>query len=349
MRIQKSRSQLASSMVAVGIPHEPRVTTVVTSRRHVGLRQGPSLTGMLRLLLIANPSSSGFTGSLHRDVVATLQAEFEVTSIWPVNPAATRQQATDAADHGFDVVVAMGGDGVVHHVANGLVNRPTPLGIIPAGTTNVVARIHGMPRDPRAAAKALLSASPRPTTVAHITTDSESGARSEYAIFSAGVGFDADVVEIAERSPHSKLRFGSIHYARAAADRVLSAYKGRAPSITVKISDDEVRVVAVFLQIHHLYTYFGRIPIRLGRSGDQPPIALTIERLHPVLASRIVGKLATRRDITALRGVRHWSGVSTLLVDSDSAAPFQADGEHLGHARSIEVKRMGDALLVLAP
>ena len=162
---------------------------------------------MRRLLLVANPSSSGFTGALHRDVVATLSEKFEVNTIWPVNPAATRARSADAAEEGYETVIAMGGDGVVHHVANGLIHTEAALGIIPAGTTNVVARIHGMPRDPRKAAQALLEAHPEPTSVVHITTDSESGARSEHALFSVGVGFDADVVEAAEHWPHSKLWF----------------------------------------------------------------------------------------------------------------------------------------------
>jgi len=304
---------------------------------------------MLRLLLIANPSSSGFTGALHRDVVATLGAGFDVTPIWPINAAATRQRAADAPDHGFDVVVAMGGDGVVHHVANGLVHRPAPMGVIPAGTTNVFSRLHGMPRNPRSAAKALLSAAPQPTSVAHISTNSESGARSEYALFSAGVGFDADVVEVAERSPHSKLWFGSIHYARAAAGRVLGPYRGRTPSINVSIGADDVQVVALFIQVHNLYTYFGRIPIRLGRSEDTPPIALAAEDLAPVLASKIVGRLVAQRDVARVRGIHRWNDFDEVKVTSDRAAPFQADGEHLGHARSVEISRLDDALLVLRP
>ena len=198
---------------------------------------------MRRLLLVANPSSSGFTGALHRDVLATLDEEFEVDPVWPENPAAARQRAADAAAAGFDTVVAMGGDGVVHHVANGLIDTQTSLGIIPAGTTNVVSRINGLPRNPRKAARGLLGASPFPSPVVHIETNSEAGARSEYALFSVGMGFDADVVEVAERRPHSKLWFGSVHFARATIGRVLGPYRRKLPNITVEVGGEQARAV----------------------------------------------------------------------------------------------------------
>ncbi|MBT8212186.1 MAG: acylglycerol kinase family protein, partial [Acidimicrobiia bacterium] len=89
-----------------------------------------------RLLLIANPAASGFTGAMHRNVMATLNRDFEVVPIWPDGPAEAAAAARDAATDGFDVVAAMGGDGVVHHVANGIAYSPTALAIIPAGTTN---------------------------------------------------------------------------------------------------------------------------------------------------------------------------------------------------------------------
>ena len=101
---------------------------------------------MRRLLLLANPSASGFTGALFRDVVRTLEADFSVDAEWPHGAAATRRRASEAAGEGYHVVATMGGDGVAHHAANGLAYTAAALGIIPAGTTNVLARIFKLPR-----------------------------------------------------------------------------------------------------------------------------------------------------------------------------------------------------------
>ena len=128
-----------------------------------GLPSTPDLTApcdryarrMRRLILVANPSASGFTASLHRDVVSVLQTGYVVTPVWPDSAAEARAAAADAADEGYDVVVAMGGDGVAHQVANGLADSETALGVVPAGTTNVLRRILGLPRKPLDAAAAI--------------------------------------------------------------------------------------------------------------------------------------------------------------------------------------------------
>ena len=302
---------------------------------------------MRRLLLVANPSSSGFTGALHRDVVATLSAEFDVTPVWPLNPAATRQRALDAATDGFEVVVAMGGDGVVHHVANGLIGTGTALGVVPAGTTNVVSRIHGAPRSARKAAAALTTAKAAPTSVVLITTDSDVGTRSEYALFSVGIGFDADVVEVAEQRPESKLWFGSLHFARAAVGRVMGPYRRKSPDLMIEVMGDRVRALSLFVQVHHLYTYFGRLPMSFTSADMEGPAAVAVESLDPRLAAQIVGRLTMRRDLAKLPKVHRWTGFERVVATADSTAPFQADGEHLGHAHSIAIEPVPDALLVL--
>src|SRR4029077_2494580 len=50
-----------------------------------------------------------------------------------------------AEQGGYSLIVAAGGDGTVSAVANGLVGTPAPVGIIPLGTTNVLARELGIP------------------------------------------------------------------------------------------------------------------------------------------------------------------------------------------------------------
>ena len=142
---------------------------------------------MRRLLLVANPSASGFTGALFREVSSILSEAYEVTAAWPNGPVDAPHTAEAAARSGYDVEEAMGGDGVVHHVGNGLVHTDTALGILPVGTTNVVARILGLPRSPKKAARALATAVPERLPVAHIATENPEGARSIYALFSLGI------------------------------------------------------------------------------------------------------------------------------------------------------------------
>jgi diacylglycerol kinase (ATP) len=75
-----------------------------------------------------------------------------------VLPATTREeaerQAADAVAGGADAVVAVGGDGAVHAALQAVAGTPTPLAVVPAGTGNDLALALGVPRDPRAAARA---------------------------------------------------------------------------------------------------------------------------------------------------------------------------------------------------
>src|SRR6185437_1699048 len=103
--------------------------------------------------------------------------------------------ARAAAGRGFDVVVAAGGDGTVARVANGVIGTPARLGIVPLGTTNVLARELGIPLVPDAACRLL--AGPNATT----TID---GMRAGGAYFFTQIGVGIDALMIRDTNPDSK-------------------------------------------------------------------------------------------------------------------------------------------------
>ena len=120
------------------------------------------MTVRKRARIIYNPTSGRET--LRSDLVDILaiyeKAGYE-TSAFATTPApnSAKNEATRAAEDGFDLIVAAGGDGTLNEVVNGIAgleHRPT-LAIIPAGTTNDYARALRIPRDdPIAAAKLIL-------------------------------------------------------------------------------------------------------------------------------------------------------------------------------------------------
>lgn len=304
---------------------------------------------MRRLLLVANPAASGFTGALHRDVVSILSETFDVTKAWPGGPAEAREVAADAARSGYEIVAAMGGDGVVHHVANGLVHTGTALGIIPAGTTNVLARIYSVPLKPRKAAELLTTGEAEFVSVAHIATESESAARSEYALFSLGIGFDADVVASADSRPHSKLWFGSLHYARSTLGQAFGSYLGRPANLRIECGGDRIDAVAAFVQVHDRYTYLGAVPIALSTTRADGLTAIAVEKVTTPLIAAIAARLAARRDMAQTRGAHAWHDFAKLVAHAEPAAPFQADGELLGTTDGLEITPEPAALLVVHP
>lgn len=302
---------------------------------------------MRRAVLIANPSASQFTGGLFRKVATTLTGAFDLSTQWPVSGPDTMRQTAAAVADAVDVVFAMGGDGVAHHVANGLAGSDTALGLIPAGTTNVLARILGIPSKPLKAAQAVTTYEPQPTRVAHISA-THAGARVErVATFSVGIGFDAAVVEAAERKPYAKVRFGSVYYASTAVGRLTSDWRTRLPNLRIEANGDSFDGIAALTQVHDPYTYFGRVPLHLTKEAPQGMATLAVGKLGYRNAMSLVTRAVLRRTHTARSGAHLWTGYDQITVDADPPAPFQADGELLGTASHIEIKPVENGMLVL--
>ncbi len=300
---------------------------------------------MARLLIIANPAASGFTGAAVRIVKRALSAQYEVDTDWPTSADGSRRAAAGAAAAGYDVVAAMGGDGVAHHVANGLVHTNTALALIPAGTTNVLARIIGQPTKPSKAAAAILNSTARPMTLVHVTD----GKRSDHALFALGVGFDADMVRESEKRPHSKGKIGSLHYVRSSISVALRDYRAKPANLIATCDGDTFHAVTVMVQIHDTYTYFGPLALSLTRDMSDGPVAMATSDLRVRRAVAIAGTAALRRDLAKRNGVRLWSGFKKLIVEADPGASLQADGDFLGVGEYFEITPAPDALRMMLP
>jgi diacylglycerol kinase family enzyme len=303
---------------------------------------------MRSLVLIANPAASAFTGGLFRDVVRILTGPFDVTPQWPNDPLEARRVAAGAAAEGYDAVVAMGGDGVVHQVACGIAGTGTVLGIIPAGTTNVLGRELGVPTRPRAAAEAIVGGSVREVDIARSVIDGPDGPADELVVFAAGIGFDAAVVERAEREPLRKIRFGGIHYARSAVAVAFGQYRDRRPHLRLEAHGRRADASSVIVQLHDTWTFFG--PLRLGLVPKRPLPGMTVlafGRSTPLRTAALAARLLAHRDPGKLGDVEVWQGVERLRVTAEPAAWYQADGELLGRATTLEIERVPQRLLVI--
>ncbi len=113
-----------------------------------------------------------------------------------------RGQAEQAVRDGAHVVCSLGGDGTVRSVASGLVDTQTPLGILPAGTGNVLARNLGLPVDSLdAAVRVALTGRNRRIDVGELhvgETDAEGSPvitrATHYFLILAGIGLDAAIM-----------------------------------------------------------------------------------------------------------------------------------------------------------
>ncbi len=302
---------------------------------------------MTTAVLIANPAASQFTGALHRTILGVLGAHYEVEALWPQSASHAKTMSAEAAQRNAGLVVAVGGDGIVHHVAQGLIGTPTALGIIPAGTTNVLARILGIPAKPSSAAKLLgVVDTPRPCPVVEIDADTLTGPLRTWGLFSVGTGPDAAIVHRAEQEPYRKYRFGSIHYAQTALGTVWRDIRHRPAHATVTIDQTTNSAIGMLVQFQSVYTYFGRVALRIGPGLPDPMTVLTIEEL-PIRRAPAVLRAATGSSgLGGVRGLQVTERVASVEITSPEPLELQADGEFLGRATRVRVSSRGDTVLV---
>ena len=163
---------------------------------------------MKRVTLIYNPIAGRRPAKREREVrraVAALRAAGLETQLVPTErPGMAHELAQTAAANGAEAVLACGGDGTINEVINGLYPCRVPLGILPGGTANILARELGLPLDPVRAAAELARWSPRriplgkaswrPHSVLPNGSSTRNGAATRYFVTVAGIGYDAHVV-----------------------------------------------------------------------------------------------------------------------------------------------------------
>ncbi len=156
-------------------------------------------------LLVLNPVS----GVKNSDTVReTFESAFKAAGwsveIYETNPdASTVEKVQQSIANGVNLVVAAGGDGTVSEVASALVGTNVPLGIIPVGTGNALARNLGIPMAVEDALKLLLGPN------RSIMLDALAF-HNRYYLLNVGVGLSASMIKATPRE--QKRRFGYLAY-----------------------------------------------------------------------------------------------------------------------------------------
>jgi diacylglycerol kinase family enzyme len=101
----------------------------------------------MKACVILNPAAG--PGDFHRHLDEGIQhleqCGWQVDRLETVARGDATRLARQSADRGYDVAIAVGGDGTINEVVNGLAGSDTALGVIPAGTANVFAADVGIP------------------------------------------------------------------------------------------------------------------------------------------------------------------------------------------------------------
>jgi len=267
-------------------------------------------------------------------------------------PGSAGEQARQAIRDGCDAVFACGGDGTVHEVLQGLVPGTIALGVIPMGTANSLATDLRIPRDPAAAARALLTAERVRLAAGRVEYCNGDGhIASRYFTVATGFGPDAHLFYL--MSEAAKQRLGYAAYSLKAL-RVWATHgyplfevEWTSPGATAVNRERVSQLLAVRI------TNFGGILRRFA-----PGAALRRNDLRLVLF-KTRSRLRFLRYMTeallgrepAVRGIEFADAASVRCLPLDAAGArirAEADGEPLG-VLPATLAVVPDAITLLMP
>lgn len=280
--------------------------------------------------LIVNPSAGcGSTGRKWKRIHEYLiQSGLSFDFVHTQGRGHAMELAKEAALGGYEMVVAVGGDGTLNEIVNGLLDsgnaKDITLGVLNTGTGCDFARFLGISRDYRQACLHLVNPQKVRADVGVVECQKEGQPIRRYFISAAGMGLDGEVVETAVKGP--RVIHGNLPYFFGILQS-LGTYRNKDIRIQLDDSVEDVRICSVIVANGGFYA--GGMHIA--------PDANLQDGLFEVMILGDVGKLELIQVFpSAYRGahVTHpkvrIEKAAQVIIESSERIMVQADGELVG-------------------
>lgn len=244
-----------------------------------------------------------------------------------------RTLAIDAAHQNVDYVMAVGGDGTVNEIANGLMNSNTTLGIIPCGSGNGLARHLGIPIDNMGAL----------TVLKQQKIERIDGAMANGKAFfcTAGIGFDAHIGKLFALSH----RRGFNTYVTTTL-REIFLYE---PQLyTIQIDGEILEKKAFSITLANASQFGNNAFIAPQADIRDGLLDLCIVNAYPKRYAIHLGYRLFDKTINQSRFVES-KRVKEITISADKARCFHLDGEYLELEDQLHIKIIASCLNVLVP
>ncbi len=293
------------------------------------------------ITLIYNPFAGGLRGRKSHRLLDAEQAlgkyGAQVKTIATDAPRSAGKLAAQAIARGADLIVAAGGDGTINEITDGMAGTDVPLGILPAGTANVLACEMKISANLAKAAAELLHYPAERISTGRIRTSDED---PRYFLMMAGAGLDAMIVY--SISAPLKQKLGKVAYWLAG----FQQFGRTLTEFPVRIDGREY--LASFALISKVRNYGGDLEIarEVSLLDDEFEVVL----FHGRESWRYVMYLAA----VAARRVKGIKGITVLRTREVEMSPgtdarvfVQVDGEYAGHLPAqVEIVPSSLSLLV---
>jgi len=307
-----------------------------------------------RVWVIANPTAGGHRRQKRLNAaISFLQSNLPISVVRQTQCRGDAERwARESVANKVALLIGSGGDGTVNEIANGLAGSDVALGILPAGTSNVVACELGIPRDPVEAARGILGGQVERlhlgcaeySPLANVSPDVNgvTGERAtRYFLFAAGLGFDACVCH----RVHRKLR----RWGRKATfffDGLCLLTRYRSPRLHVTL-DGGAPTVCCELIVSKASSYAGRFCLAPEASLRKPDLDARLF-LRPGRWNLLRYAWGIVRSRITIYSDVLCRKAQSIEVAADGVVYLQLDGDTVGRAPvRFTVRR--DALSVVVP
>ena len=307
-------------------PHRPREP-----------RPGATCPG--RVLAIMNPKAGGaVTASIRAALAGCFREGESALEVHETGPDEDLKAVVhDRLAKGVDLIVVAGGDGTVSAVADAMVGSDVPLGILPMGTANVLARELGIPTDLAAAANLLGSGH-------EIATIDAMKVGDRHYLTQVGVGLDA--LMIRDTTTDLKRRFGKAAYIWVGLTR-LFGYQPR--RFTLEIDGKSRSTRAGQVLVANVGT-LGQPPFRWGPdiAVDDGHLDLCVSKARTLYHYAKLAWHFARHQHKADPNVKYARVRKSVTIATRKPIPVQADGEVIGDT-PVTVEVVPAALRIVVP
>lgn len=290
--------------------------------------------------LVVNPSASQVTPELILAVERELAAGGPIETFLTERPLHAVELVEDAGGR-FERIYVYAGDGGFNEAVNGA-DGEVPFGFIPGGSTSVLPRALGLPRDPIECARVL----GRSQRTKRISLGRVNGRRFA---FNAGLGVDAELVRrVDEIGRRDGRRASDVAFARELVG-IFGRRRGRfEPAMTVLGRE---RVAFALVANCDPYSYVGRVPLHVApRARFELGLDLVApRRLSAALMPQVAYWVLRGSGQERSRHLLYVHDADEIRIECDWPTPLQVDGEDLGDVTEAHFEAEREALAVVVP
>jgi diacylglycerol kinase (ATP) len=289
----------------------------------------------MRVKIIMNPWSDQRRAIRQKALFQSLQQQYDgLDLVLTERPGHGRELAQRAAEEGYELVAAAGGDGTLHEVVNGLMragNGDTRLGIIPIGTGNDFAYGLGIHSgDIVSAVSRLYEGRPRRVDLGRVEDN-----RGHYAYFANNLGIGTDAVVVIRSEAITRLH-GFLLYIVAVVQTIAFYY--RKIGLEIRFDDEEIRQDALLLALGIGPRHGGGFFLTPGADqGDDLIDSCLAKPMSRLRMLALVSRSLKGKHVTSPRVAMRKS--KQITVKSNMPMPIHIDGEMFAYPHD-DVRRL---------